>query len=71
MRFLIALLGVLGLAVAGPVLAPLAAASSGYVLALQQQPGGGGGGLSGQVDIDITERTVGGGDWWATRSGLA
>jgi hypothetical protein len=63
MRFLIALLAVLGLAAAGPVLAPLAAASSSYDLALQQQPGGGA--PSGQIDIDITERSVGGGDWWA------
>jgi hypothetical protein len=63
MRFLIAVLAVLGLALAGPVLAPLAAANSGSVLALQQQPGGGA--PSGQIDIDITERSVGGGDWWA------
>lgn len=55
MRFLIALLTVVGLAAAGPVLAPA------YAFALQQQPGGV---PSGQIDINITERT-GGGDWWA------
>jgi hypothetical protein len=64
MRFLITLLAVLGFAAVSPVLAPLAAADSAYALALQQQPGGGGA-PSGQIDIDITERTVGGGDWWA------
>lgn len=51
MRFLIALLTVL----AGPVLAPA------YAFAMQQP----GGVPSGEIDIDITERTVGAGDWWA------
>lgn len=53
-RFLIALLTVVGL---GPLLAPA------YAFALQQQPGGGV--PSGQIDINITERSVGAGDWWA------
>jgi len=63
MRFLIVVLAVLGLAAGSAALAPtVAAAEGGDVLALDQQPGGGG--LQGQVDIDITERTAGGG-WWA------
>jgi len=63
MRFLIALLAVLGLAAAGATCAPAVAADSGYELALQQQPGGAPA-PQGQIDIDITERTVGGGQWW-------
>ncbi|MBI3050693.1 MAG: hypothetical protein HYY76_20575 [Acidobacteria bacterium] len=62
MRVLIALLAVLGAAMAGGTLTPAAAADSGYVLAVDQQPGGGGG-LQPNVDIDITE--TGGGQWWA------
>jgi len=54
----------MGLAAASAPFAPAAMADSGYMLVDQQQPGGGGGGLQGQVDIDITERTVGGGQWW-------
>jgi hypothetical protein len=76
MRFLIAFLTVLGLAVAGATLAPtVGAADSGYVLTLDQQPeqppqqppeqpGVQPGVVPPDVDIDIAERTVSG-DWWA------
>lgn len=65
MRFLIALLAVLGLAAASPVLASVATANGGYAFALDQGQPGGGGAPSAQIDIDVTERSVGGGDWWA------
>jgi hypothetical protein len=61
MRFLIALLAVLGLAAASAAFAPALAADSGYVL-VEQQPGGA---PAPDIDVDITERTVGGGQWWA------
>lgn len=59
MRLVLALLAVLGMAMADGAVAPAAAADSGYVLALNQQPGGG---IQPDVDIDITQR---GGEWWA------
>lgn len=61
MRLLIAFVVALGL-VAGGALTPAVAADSGYVLAIDQQPGTPA--PSGEIDVDITERTVGG-DWWA------
>lgn len=60
MRLLMAFVAVLGLAAAGGTLAPVAAADSGFVLAVDQQPGGG---IQPDVDIDITETA--GGQWWA------
>jgi hypothetical protein len=58
MRFLIALLAVLGIALGVSTAVPAAAsADGGYVLALDQQPSG-----TLDVNIDISE---GGGDWWA------
>lgn len=56
MRFLIALLTVLGMAMADGAVAPVGAADSGYVLAVDQQPGGG----TLDVNIEVDE-----GDWWA------
>jgi len=61
MRLLIAFVAVLSLTAAGGTLAPVAAADSGYALAVDQQPGGGG--VQPNVDIDITE--TGGAQWWA------
>lgn len=62
MRLLIAFVATLALVAAGGTLAPAAAVDSGYALTLDQQPGGGSPAPS--IDVDITERTVGG-DWWA------
>ena len=57
MRLAIVLLTLLGLAVAGNLATPaLAAADSGYVLAMAQQPG--------QYSIDINVES-GGAAWWA------
>lgn len=57
MRVFIGLLAVLGMLAGGAATPAVAAADSGYVVALDQQP-------SGQldVDIDIAESS---GDWWA------
>lgn len=57
MRLAIALLALLGLAAAGNVATPaLAAADSGYVLAMAQQPG--------QYSIDIDANDAGAA-WWS------
>jgi len=61
MRFPIALLAVLGLAAASATFAPAVVAGSGYML-VDQQPGGA---PAPEINVDITERTVGGGEWWA------
>lgn len=56
MRFFIALLAVLGVALIGSAAAPaVAMADSSYVLAADQQP-------SGQLDINVD---VNQGEWWA------
>jgi hypothetical protein len=55
MRFVIALLALLGVAMAGPLATPvLVAANSGYIVALAQQPG--------QYSIDINVNDSGA--WW-------
>lgn len=56
MRFLLAVLAVLGMTIAAGDLAQVAAADSGHVLALEQQPG------SGTLDVNIN---VDEGEWWA------
>jgi hypothetical protein len=58
MRFLMALLAVLGMTFMGQTVLPApASADSGYALTLDQQP-------SGKLDINI-DVNEGGGDWWA------
>lgn len=68
MRFLIAVLAVLGMTIAAGAVVPVAAADSGYVLALEQQPEAPQPPEAPQqpqapsISVDITES---GGDWWA------
>lgn len=66
MRFIVALLAVLGL-VAGSTAVSSAAtapATHGYVLVAQQQGGGGAAAPSGKLDVNIDVNRGHGGAWW-------